>query len=240
MANGYAITPHVVSRASIVSTIVDVVSNDEAHKGTARGLIDLIIEDVRMTTSAAAIPLLDNSPSRMLSTDGAAHDTASEVVAIVDAVDANSVQEGNHLPRVIVIPQVLVLYVTFEDWAGLDKSLWTDIVVSKSPDKARKALLVLLDFVEDSILCVNGSSQIPMVTSTLKLQRLTVEAKGWHVSQVTNVDDDVGLDVVDELAEPGKPVVVEVGVGMTVADDKVSLTQEVSSVTASRAWVSSF
>jgi hypothetical protein len=44
-------------------------------------------------------------------------------------------------------------------------------------------------------------------------------AQAWHVPPVADIHNNVGFNVVDEVAEPLISLIVEVCVGMTVWDD---------------------
>ena len=105
---------------------------------------------------------------------------------------------------------------------GVDCFVDPFFVVADTEDPVRQSLLGGLDGVPESGIPVQVSVDVGLVgPSDRCLLALVKACQGRHVSRVTDVDDLVRLDVVDQLAEPLSSFVVKLVVSMGVWDNEM-------------------
>lgn len=89
-------------------------------------------------------------------------------MGVGNTVDVYRLKKGNNFPRIVPITDVFISDVSFKHRVRLNEPLGPNVVISQCPDKSRKSLLVLAEFVEDSFLGVLSGFTIFLITGSFE------------------------------------------------------------------------
>jgi hypothetical protein len=147
-------------------------------------------------------------------------------MGVPDAIDLYGSRRSSSIGDNVIVPfvQLKVVQADRADEFGREiESLFDSLfVVSNTKDSSRESFLLSSYSTPEAILKVEvGLDVLPVSTSVKAALALVVSAEGRHVRSVSNVDDNVGLNVVNEVSKPFSSLVVVGKVGVLIRNNEM-------------------